>query len=443
MANASATSGPTSSGSYVALNPARLLDTRYGIGAPAAPVRTNGTVSLQVTGRGGVPAIGSPGGVSAVVLNVTVTAPKAAGWVTVYPDGTSQPGTSNLNYLTGQTVPNVVVAPVGADGKVNLAVTGSTHLIADVSGYMRSTDIGPATTSTSRYVRNISGVSGDAATMHSEGCADATSNGSAGNHLMLLDIGAQTITSPESAQHPGVALSGTSGPVRLSDGQLVTAVNAYVDGYVGCRTGSTISTIVVGTNNDGEWSANFPADTRGTDWATNVVEPIRIHASANTGIVIAGGDDIEAGFASTEAQAETWINSYLMATSAELVEHGSADGCPTTSGAVGGTCGAGWTELQYYRLAHALSPSRIIALPQIYYTSQAAQWANIDQTGATSSDKINFVGTLTENAACGASSGACSSLTPEQGFAALWDALSQGTYTTPALTVATDLESDT
>ena len=143
MASAAATT-PPSSGSYVALNPARLLDTRNGIGAPRGPVPTNGTVSLQVTGTPSIPS----SIVSAVVLNVTVTAPKAAGWVTVYPDGTSKPNTSNLNYLAGQTVPNVVVAPVSADGKVDLAVTGSTHLIADVSGYMLSSDIGPATTST-------------------------------------------------------------------------------------------------------------------------------------------------------------------------------------------------------------------------------------------------------------------------------------------------------
>ena len=80
----------------------------------------------------GVPA----SGVSAVVLNVTVTQPTAAGHITVYPDGTSRPLAANLNFVAGQTVPNLVVAPVGADGKVDLynGSAGTVQLIADVSG---------------------------------------------------------------------------------------------------------------------------------------------------------------------------------------------------------------------------------------------------------------------------------------------------------------------
>ena len=61
-------------GSGHGLVPARILDTRTGIGAPAAPSSAPApTLELQVTGRGGVPATG----VSAVVLNVTVTEPAA------------------------------------------------------------------------------------------------------------------------------------------------------------------------------------------------------------------------------------------------------------------------------------------------------------------------------------------------------------------------------
>ena len=100
------------------------------------PVAAHGTVHLQVTGRGGVPATG----VSAVVLNVTVTAPTTSGFVTVYADGTALPGVSNLNFVKAQTVPNLVIAPVGANGKVAL-YNGSVctvHLIGDVSGYYRA-----------------------------------------------------------------------------------------------------------------------------------------------------------------------------------------------------------------------------------------------------------------------------------------------------------------
>ena len=84
--------------------------------------------------RDGIPTTG----VEAVVLNVTVTGPTAPGFLTVWPDGKPQPVTSNLNFAAGQTIPNLVIAPVGPDGKIDLyneSTTGSVHIIADVSGW--------------------------------------------------------------------------------------------------------------------------------------------------------------------------------------------------------------------------------------------------------------------------------------------------------------------
>jgi hypothetical protein len=133
MAHAAEGSEP---GTFVSLDPARILDTRVGNGAPQAPVGAYGTVSLQVTDRGGVPATD----VAAVVVNVTVTASSTAGFITVYPSGTSMPTASNLNFTAGQNIPNLVTVKVGADGKINLAnwSAGTAHLIADVAGYYRA-----------------------------------------------------------------------------------------------------------------------------------------------------------------------------------------------------------------------------------------------------------------------------------------------------------------
>ena len=123
----------TEPGTFASLIPSRLLDTRVGNGAPQARVAASGTVGLQVTGRGGVPATG----VAAVVVNVTVTGPSASGFITVYPSGTSQPTASNLNFTAGQTIPNLVTVKLGTDGKIDLRnnSAGSVHLIADVAGY--------------------------------------------------------------------------------------------------------------------------------------------------------------------------------------------------------------------------------------------------------------------------------------------------------------------
>src|SRR6185312_4768680 len=63
-----------------------------------------------------------------------------AGFISVYGTGTSRPGVSNLNFLTGQIVSNLVIAPVGVGGRVDLynGSTGGTQLVADVSGYYLS-----------------------------------------------------------------------------------------------------------------------------------------------------------------------------------------------------------------------------------------------------------------------------------------------------------------
>jgi subtilisin family serine protease len=128
---------PTAPGAFTSLTPFRQLDTRDGTGAAAAgTVAPWATIRVKVTGRGGIPAAG----VSAVAVNVTVTSPGTAGNITVYAGGTTQPGTSNLNFTAGQTIPNLVNSPVGTDGTIALTNnSGSTvHLIADTAGYYLS-----------------------------------------------------------------------------------------------------------------------------------------------------------------------------------------------------------------------------------------------------------------------------------------------------------------
>jgi hypothetical protein len=123
---------PPPGGTYHPLTPARILDTRDGTGGLAGPIGPGATVSVAVSGRGGVPATG----VSAVALNVTVTQPTGEGFLTVFPTGEARPLAANLNFTPAKTVPNLVVAKVGAGGEVDLFNSaGSTHVVADVAGW--------------------------------------------------------------------------------------------------------------------------------------------------------------------------------------------------------------------------------------------------------------------------------------------------------------------
>ncbi|MCA1683621.1 MAG: hypothetical protein LC708_00600, partial [Actinobacteria bacterium] len=123
-------------GEFHGLAPARVLDTRNGTGGFSAPVGPAGTIAVPVAGKGGVPTTGA----SAVVLNVTITQPTADTFLTVFPSGTTRPLASNLNALPGKTVPNLVIAKLGADGKVAVYNNvGTSHVIYDVMGWFSDT----------------------------------------------------------------------------------------------------------------------------------------------------------------------------------------------------------------------------------------------------------------------------------------------------------------
>ena len=117
-------------------NPVRIFDTRNAIGwSGTNPITGGTTVPVDI--------VGSPAGVPAdaqlVAMNVTVVNPSTSGFVTIWPAGGGLPNVSNLNFLPGQTVPNLVVARIGAGGKINVQVSaGTAHVLMDVVGWFGS-----------------------------------------------------------------------------------------------------------------------------------------------------------------------------------------------------------------------------------------------------------------------------------------------------------------
>ncbi len=114
-----------------AVTPVRVLDTRSGTGGAGGTVVPRGGITLNVSDLPGAPST-----LTAVVLNVTVTAPQQAGFLSVYPDGQALPNVSNLNYSAGETIANQVVVPV-VDGSVDLynGSDGNVQVVADLDGY--------------------------------------------------------------------------------------------------------------------------------------------------------------------------------------------------------------------------------------------------------------------------------------------------------------------
>ena len=131
-------SEPAAASRHDAVPPTRLLDTRgEGIGTRPGRVPSGGTVDVRIRAQPGI----ALDGVTAVALNVTATGGTAAGFVTAYPTGEQRPHASSLNYGRGQTIANLVIAKLSADGYVSLYnYGGATHLIADVVGWYAPAD---------------------------------------------------------------------------------------------------------------------------------------------------------------------------------------------------------------------------------------------------------------------------------------------------------------
>jgi len=141
----STATGPEGS-RFHGVTPFRDFDTRFGTGGvPAQKIGADTSLSFNVTDKGGVPA----SGVTAVVMNVTVTEATAGSFLTVFPDDVTPPNASNLNFSPGQTVPNLVTVRVPASGFVDFYnQLGATNVFADVVGYYDS----DKTTEAGRFV---------------------------------------------------------------------------------------------------------------------------------------------------------------------------------------------------------------------------------------------------------------------------------------------------
>jgi hypothetical protein len=133
---------------YVPIAPTRICDTRVvqaGVvanqcnhdGVLPGTLAAHSTLPVEITGLADV-----PNQASAAVLNVAVTNTTASSFLSVWPDGISQPTASDLNWVANQTIPNLVIAtlptsgPDTLSGLINLYnLAGSADVVIDVEGF--------------------------------------------------------------------------------------------------------------------------------------------------------------------------------------------------------------------------------------------------------------------------------------------------------------------
>ncbi len=153
----SATTAPVS-GAYSPVTPYRVCDTRpAGNGVPVnqcnddstgagrGPLTKGATRVITVDTFGGLPA----SGVTAVVVNVTAVAPSLNTYLSIFPDGVANPGTSNLNPSAGTALANLVEVGVSTAGKIDVYnAVGTVNVVLDIEGYVSATSMGLYTSTT-------------------------------------------------------------------------------------------------------------------------------------------------------------------------------------------------------------------------------------------------------------------------------------------------------
>ena len=125
---------------FVAIDPVRVLDSRFGTGLPGA-FAVGVPRTWPVAGVAGLPA-----DAVAVTGNVTVTAQTGAGWVTVSPTPTTNASPSTVNFPLGEDRANNVTIALGPAGSLSAVYASSpgrtAQLIFDVTGYFLASNAG-------------------------------------------------------------------------------------------------------------------------------------------------------------------------------------------------------------------------------------------------------------------------------------------------------------
>ncbi|MDG4806686.1 hypothetical protein O7634_07940 [Micromonospora sp. WMMD1120] len=191
---------------YTALTPQRVLDTRAALGVPGrVPIPANTEVVLALPQINGLPAAD----ISAVVLNVTATAPTTAGFLRVYPDGTTLPEASTVNFVPGETVPNLVTVPMSNGNlRVRNTASGTVHVVADLQGYYSAGGSGFRSVAPVR-VLDTRAAGGSAFAPHTGRTLDLSGRVPSGATAVVLNV---TVTEPTTSGVLTVHPFGTAVP---------------------------------------------------------------------------------------------------------------------------------------------------------------------------------------------------------------------------------------
>ncbi|MFN2450312.1 MAG: hypothetical protein ABR508_11095 [Candidatus Baltobacteraceae bacterium] len=258
-------------------------------------------------------------------------------------------------------------------------------------------------------------------TLYNEGC----NMGKAGQSgVVVLDYGQPwTSGSTQGTYDYGSAFA--------SDSSIVAAAESYLDGFWNCSGSSPQLRLAIGSSNYGSQVTNAAGQAWGN--AVNTLNTYISNKGYGSQEYARGAIDAEPGWDTGFTNTSNWITGYNAATSTPLYDYGSADDCPYSG--FSGNCD-GWGQHGFWWVAWGNTDG--YPLPEIYQWSMADQWyyGSVYSATTQSNGKMDFLGTMTQYAACGCGS---STYTPAQGFNTLQNLLNGDSRTAYAMSYSTDI----
>jgi hypothetical protein len=232
---ASSEAPPAAPEGIVGVSPARVLDTRSALGAPA-PLGPGASLDLSL-------AAAVPREATAVLLNVTADADATVdSFVTVWPAGAPQPNTSVINPRPGAVTSGSILVPLGAGRGVSFFnFAGTTQVIADLAGYTAPVNAGgggSATGPSYAYDSVANAFLGDGART-----STATVTVPAGTYMASADV---TASSSESHvvcnlfDGNGSKLNDRNGVAPIADLRIAGTASAHLGGVLSLGTTTTV-----------------------------------------------------------------------------------------------------------------------------------------------------------------------------------------------------------
>ncbi|SDO47623.1 Transglycosylase SLT domain-containing protein [Nakamurella panacisegetis] len=266
---------PTAAGTFKAMVPTRLADTRVGTGVARAKVASSSSLNVRIGGAAGLPQA-----VAAVAVDVTTIPSSVSGFITVFPTGSARPNTPAVNFRAGRSTTSLVVVPLWSDGRISLfnGSTGAQDMVVDLVGYYLNTYSGQIGTLQTIGQQRVVDMPASGATLAAQGTLTVPLAGRYGIPNAGVSAVAVNVTVVDPAHSGDIrAISGSAVPstsninfgahVTTSNLIVLPLVNGAVRLFNDVGAGVHLQVSIVGVFWDGSGAARcnaVPTDPNGT-----------------------------------------------------------------------------------------------------------------------------------------------------------------------------------